>query len=177
MSSLIPKRPKLLNTRAKKKDFDLSSKQEKTSIIEAETANIPYLPNSKPSKNNNQGDKNWASNIEQKEKPVGKDKQKATSFTNENNKDVTFKENTTSIPISKHGSPLKKANHKNINNATPATNHDQDITMEPLDCNKENKIEEKKFTLVTSKKNNRKENKKKTLTTSEESKKSKTENA
>ncbi|CAG8837636.1 20383_t:CDS:1, partial [Cetraspora pellucida] len=40
----------------------------------------------KPSKNNNQGDENWASNIEQEEKPVGKGKQKATSSTNENNK-------------------------------------------------------------------------------------------
>ncbi|CAG8738347.1 14800_t:CDS:1, partial [Cetraspora pellucida] len=70
MSSLIPKRPKLLDTRAKKKNFDLSSEQEKTPIIEVETANTPYLPNSKPSKNNNQGDENWTSNIEQEEKPV-----------------------------------------------------------------------------------------------------------
>ncbi|CAG8799618.1 3309_t:CDS:1, partial [Cetraspora pellucida] len=53
MSSLIPKRPKLLDTRAKKKDFDLSSEQEKTPIVEAETANMPYLPNNKPSKSNN----------------------------------------------------------------------------------------------------------------------------
>ncbi|CAG8765500.1 9134_t:CDS:2, partial [Cetraspora pellucida] len=47
---------------------------------------MPYLPNSKPSKSNNQGDKNWTSNIEQEEKPVGKGKQKATSSTSENNK-------------------------------------------------------------------------------------------
>ncbi|CAG8835963.1 9492_t:CDS:1, partial [Cetraspora pellucida] len=85
--------------------------------------------------------------------------------------DVTFEENTTSIPISKHGSSLMEMNHKNTNNETPATNHNQDITMEPLNCNKENKTEEKKFTLVTSKKNNQKENKKKTLITSEESNK------
>ncbi|CAG8831127.1 17346_t:CDS:1, partial [Cetraspora pellucida] len=52
----------------------------------AETANMPYLPNSKPSKNNNQGDENWASNIEQEEKPDGKGKQKAISSTNKNNK-------------------------------------------------------------------------------------------
>ncbi|CAG8824149.1 1943_t:CDS:2, partial [Cetraspora pellucida] len=113
-------------------DFDLSSEQEKTPIIEAETANTPYLPNSKPSKNNNQDNENWVSNIEQEEKPVGKGKQKATSSTNENNKDVTFEENTTSIPISKHGSPLKEANHKNTNNETPATNYDQNITIELL---------------------------------------------
>ncbi|CAG8817857.1 16527_t:CDS:2, partial [Cetraspora pellucida] len=83
---------------------------------------------SKPSKSNNQADKNWASNIEQEEKSVGKGKQKATSSTNmvteqdgpntnvpnpnylkENDsintiddQDLTFKENITSIPISKH---------------------------------------------------------------------------
>ncbi|CAG8799616.1 3308_t:CDS:1 [Cetraspora pellucida] len=68
--------------------------------------------------------------------------------------DLTFEENTTSIPISKHGSPSIEANHKNTNNETSTTNYDQDITMEPLDCNKENKTEEKEFTLVTSKKNN-----------------------
>ncbi|CAG8653715.1 13188_t:CDS:2 [Cetraspora pellucida] len=61
--------------------------------------------------------------------------------------DLSFEENTTSISISKHGSPLIEANYKNTNNETPATNYDQDITMKPLDCNKENKTEEKEFTL------------------------------
>ncbi|CAG8492438.1 3653_t:CDS:2, partial [Cetraspora pellucida] len=146
---------KLLDTRAKKKDFDLSSEQEKTPIVKAETVNMPYLPNSKPNKSNNKSDKNWASNIEQEEKPVGKGKQKATSSTSKNLlQDLTFEENTTSIPISKHGLSSIEANYKNTNNETPATNYDQDITMEPLDYNKENKTEEKEFTLVTSKKNN-----------------------
>ncbi|CAG8543053.1 2060_t:CDS:2 [Cetraspora pellucida] len=208
MSSLIPKKPKFLNTRARKKDFDLSSEQEKTPIVEAETANTSYLPNSKPNKSNNQGDKNWVSNIEQEEKPVGKGKQKATSSTKilngnkqtyqkmqtenissspknpyisnmiteqdglntnvlnpnhlkENDsintiddQNLTFEKNTTSIFISKHSSPSIKANHKNTNNETPATNYDQYITIEPLDCNKKNKTEEKEFTLVISKKNN-----------------------
>ncbi|CAG8653735.1 13189_t:CDS:2, partial [Cetraspora pellucida] len=45
MSSLISKKPKLHDTRAKKKDFDLSSEQKKTPIVEAETANTLYLPN------------------------------------------------------------------------------------------------------------------------------------
>ncbi|CAG8786681.1 298_t:CDS:1, partial [Cetraspora pellucida] len=90
--------------------------------------------------------------------------------------DLTFEENTTSIPISKHGLLSIEANHKNTNNETPATNYDQDITMKPLDCNKENKTKEKEFTLVTSKKNNQKEYKKKTLTTNEKSNKSKTKN-
>ncbi|CAG8784055.1 14522_t:CDS:2 [Cetraspora pellucida] len=124
MSSLILKRPKLLDTRAKKKNFDLSSEQEKTPIIKAETANMPYLPNSKLSKSNNQSDENWASNIEQEEQPVGKGKQKATSSISKNSKDLTFEENTSSIPISKHGSPSIEANHKNTNNETSATNYD-----------------------------------------------------
>ena len=75
------------------------------------------------------------------------------------NQNSTSEENTTSIPIPKHGLPLIEANHKNTNNKTPAANYDQDITMEPLDCNKENKTEEKEFILITSKKNNRKGNK------------------
>ncbi|CAG8728636.1 10477_t:CDS:1 [Cetraspora pellucida] len=67
---------------------------------------------------------------------------------------LTFEENTASISISKHGSPLIEANYKNTNNETSATNYDQDITIELLDCNKKNKTEEKEFTLITSKKNN-----------------------
>ncbi|CAG8563047.1 24563_t:CDS:2 [Cetraspora pellucida] len=114
-----------------------------------------YLPNSNPNKSNNQCDESWTSNIEQKEKSVGKDKQKATSFISENNKiknSKTHAENTTSIPIPKHNSPLIEANHKDTNNETSAANYDQDITIELLDCNKENKTKKKEFILSFQKK-------------------------
>ncbi|CAG8692999.1 16108_t:CDS:1, partial [Cetraspora pellucida] len=60
MSSLIPKRPKLLDIRVRKKNFNLSSKQEKTPIIEAKAASMSYSSNSKPNKSNNQNNKSWA---------------------------------------------------------------------------------------------------------------------
>ncbi|CAG8827072.1 15893_t:CDS:1, partial [Cetraspora pellucida] len=110
ISSLIPKRPKLLNTRTKKRNFDLSSEQEKTPIIEAETANMPYLPNSKPSKSNNQDDENWASNIKQ-EKPVGKGKQKATSSTSKNNK---IKNNKTHVVANTKNNKQTDTEHVHI---------------------------------------------------------------
>ena len=81
MSSLIPKQPKLLNTRTRKKDFDLSSEKEKTSVLDAKVVNLFHSSKSKPSNSNDKNENSWASNIEQEEKPVGKGKQKVIPST------------------------------------------------------------------------------------------------
>ncbi|CAG8757097.1 3518_t:CDS:1, partial [Cetraspora pellucida] len=86
MSSLIPKRPKLFNTRTRKKDFDLSSEKEKTSVLDTEVESILYSSKNEPSKSNSKNGKSQASNIEQEGKLARKGKQKATSFTNEDDK-------------------------------------------------------------------------------------------
>ncbi|CAG8525945.1 13668_t:CDS:2, partial [Cetraspora pellucida] len=255
MSSLIPKRPKLLDTRTRKKDFDLSSEKEKTHVLEAEVESESYSVKDEPSKSNNKNVKSGASNTEQEGKPVGKGKQKAIPSTGDNNKaksdkarvdvntvntennkqteaehvhttrdkvdtqdnvndnttsdstdldnknmiteqngpstkvlepnhskkgdlinnanipDSTSKENPNSASTLNQDSLPMEINHKDTDGETSATNLDQDVTMEPFDSDKENKAEEKEFTLVTSKKNNRKGNKKKNLVTSEDSNK------
>ncbi|CAG8732502.1 1980_t:CDS:2 [Cetraspora pellucida] len=113
MSSLIPKRLKLFDTRARKKDFDLSSEQEKTPIVEAETANITYLQNNMVTEQDGTN-----TNV-----PNSNHLKENDSINTIDDQNLTFKKNTTSITISKHGSPSIEANYKNTNNETSATNY------------------------------------------------------
>ncbi|CAG8618447.1 3696_t:CDS:2, partial [Cetraspora pellucida] len=194
----------------RKKDFDLSSEKEKTSVLDTKVVNVSHSSKSEPSNSNDKNENSWASNIEQEEKPVGKGKQKVIPSTSEaykaknmvteqegpstkvlesnnlekvvstdiaNDQKVTSEENPNSTSTPNQNSLLVEDNYKNTDDQTLVANLDQDITMEPLDCDKENRTDEKEFTLVTSKKNNRKGNKKKNLITNEDNNKSRTENA
>ncbi|CAG8679989.1 8982_t:CDS:2, partial [Cetraspora pellucida] len=154
--------------------------KEKTSVLDTEVESILYSLKNEPSKSNTKNEKSQASNIEQEGKLAEKGKQKATSFTNMiteqegpstkvsepnyseksdlidniNNQDSASMESPNSTSMLNQDSLSIEANHKDTGDETSVTNLDQDVTMEPLDSDKENKTEEKEFTLVTSKKNN-----------------------
>ncbi|CAG8781564.1 11021_t:CDS:1, partial [Cetraspora pellucida] len=56
-------------------------------------------------------------------------------------------ESPNSTSMLNQDSLLIEANHKDTDDETFVTNLDQDVTMELLDSDKENKTEEKEFTL------------------------------
>ncbi|CAG8538488.1 8746_t:CDS:2, partial [Cetraspora pellucida] len=71
-----------------------------------------------------------------------------------NDQEATSEKNPSNTSTPNQNILLMEVNCKNTDDQTPVANLDQNITMEPSDCNKENRTDEKEFTLVTSKKNN-----------------------